>query len=183
MNNFEFNKIFAAVLLALLTAWIASFIGHKLVHPEKLEKNAYVVEGVAPSGGAETAAAPADKGPAPIAALLVSASIDAGQKYSRACAACHSFEKGGPNKVGPNLYGIVGNKHAHMDGFAYSSVIKDMHDKAWDYEELNHFLYNPRTYAPGTKMAFAGIKNDQDRANVIAWLRTLADAPVPLPAK
>lgn len=181
MNGFEFNKIFAAVLVALLTAWMASFIGRELVHPEHLEKNVFVVEGIESAAPAEaTAAAPA--GPNPIAPLLASANMEAGQKYARACAACHSFEKGGPNKVGPNLYGIVGNKHAHAEGFAYSKAIEAMHDKAWDYEELNHFLYNPRTYAPGTKMAFAGIKSDTDRANVIAWLRTLADAPVPLPA-
>lgn len=179
MNGFEFNKIFAAVLVALLTAWMASFIARELVHPEKLEKNVYVVEGVGQPVVTETAAAPA--GPPPIAAMLITASVEAGQKFARACAACHSFDKGGANKVGPNLYGIVGAKHAHIDGFAYSNVLKGMHDKDWDYEELNHFLYNPRSYAPGTKMAFAGIKNDADRANLIAWLRTLADTPVALP--
>jgi cytochrome c len=179
MSGFELNKIFGAILLAALVASLSGFVAHKLVHVDAPEKPAYIVEGVGEP--VATAAAEAPKGPEPIAALLAAANVESGQKISRACAACHSFDKGGPNKVGPNMYNIVNNNHAHVDNFAYSDAIKAMHDKKWDYEELNHFLYNPKAYAPGTKMAFAGIKNTQDRANLIAWLRTLSDSPAALP--
>ena len=178
MNGFEFNKIFAALLVALLVGMLASFISREAVSPAKLEKNAYIVEGV---GAAEaTPAAAAPKGPAPIKAFLVKADVDAGQKFARVCGTCHSFNKGEAAKIGPNLYGIIGAKHAHMAGFDYSEGMKSMPGN-WDYDELNEFLYNPRAHVAGTKMTYAGIKDDQSRANVIAWLRTLADSPVPLP--
>jgi len=179
MNGFEFNKIFAAILIALLVAWVGGFVADKLVHAEMPEKNSYVVEGVNAAPAATTAEAP--KGPAPIAPLLKTASVEAGQKAARVCGTCHSFGKGEPAKIGPNLYGIVGAKHAHMAGYDYSEALKAMAGHEWDYDELNEFIYNPRQHVVGTKMSFAGLKNDQERANVIAWLRTLADSPVPLP--
>lgn len=180
MNGFEWNKIFAAVLVAGLVTMMAGFIAGNLVHPEHTEKVAYTVEGVeAADAPAGAAAAPA--GPGDIAPLLAAADTAAGQKIARACQACHSFEKGGANKVGPNLYGIVGNNHAHAEGFSYSAGMAAMHDKKWSYDELNHFLYSPKEYVKGTKMTFAGVKNDQDRANLIAWLRTLSDSPEKLP--
>lgn len=172
MNSFEWNKIFGAILFAILVGLMSGFISGRLVHPERLEKTAIAIEGAATATAAEPAAA-APKGPGPIDELLKTADVAAGQKVSRACAACHSFDKGGANKVGPNLWGIVGNKHAHAENFAYSDVIKGMHDKLWTEDELNHFLYAPKEYAKGTKMAFAGLKNDQDRANLIKWLETL----------
>src|SRR5262249_39126699 len=92
----------------------------------------------------------------------------------------HSFGKGEAAKVGPNLWGIVNNKHGHMEGYAYSKAISSI-DKPWGYEELNHFIANPKAYAPGTKMTFAGLPKVEDRAEAIAWLRTLADTPAPLP--
>ncbi|MBI1274226.1 MAG: c-type cytochrome [Alphaproteobacteria bacterium] len=179
MSGFELNKIMGAILLAALVACLAGFVAHVVVHPHEGGEKAYVVEGVGEETGTAVAAAPA--GPEPIAALLASADVAAGQKVSRACAACHDFTKGGPNKVGPNLYGIVMNKHGHMEGFSYSDGMMGMHDKVWTYDELNEFLYNPKAYVPGTKMAFAGIKKTQDRANLIAYLRTLADSPASLP--
>ena len=178
MNGFEMNKLLAAILVALLVAMLAGFFAKKLVSPEKLEKNAYVVEGVGAATSAIAAAA-APKGPAPLEPLLASANIEAGQKTARVCGTCHSFGKGEPAKIGPNLYGIVGAKHAHMEGFDYSEAMKMMAG-AWTPDELNEFLFNPRAHVPGTKMTFAGIKNDQDRANVIAWLNTQADKPLPL---
>lgn len=173
MNSFEWNKIFGAILLAILVGLMAGFISGKLVHPERLEKTVIAIEGVdAPvESGATAAAAPA--GPGPIDALMAGADTANGQKLSRACAACHSFDKGGANKVGPNLWNIVGNKHAHADGFAYSDGMKALHGEPWKEDDLNHFLYNPKGYIKGTKMAFAGLKKDQDRADLIAWLKTL----------
>lgn len=179
MSSMELNKIFGAVLLAGLIAMLAGFIADVLVEPEHLEQNAYVVDTSAVSAPSQQAEAPA--GPAPIGPLLASADPAAGEKASRACASCHSFEEGGPDKVGPNLYGIVGAHTAHKEGFSYSDAIRGL-DRTWDYEALNHFLYAPRDYAPGTKMTYAGMKNDQDRANLIAWLRTISPDAPPLPA-
>jgi cytochrome c len=179
MSSLEFNKIFAAVLLAGLIAMMSGFLADVLVEPEHLEKNAYVVDTGAVGGGQQQAAAAAPAGPAPIVPLLASANADAGQKAAKACQSCHSFEQGGANKVGPNLFGIVGAQPAQVAGFAYSDSIKKIQG-AWDYENLNKFLHDPKAFAPGTKMTFAGIKNDQDRANLIAWLRTISpNAPAP----
>lgn len=177
--SMEWNKVFGAVLLAGLIAMLAGFASKVLVHSKPLEKSVYVV--ATPEG----ASAPADKGaaptgPAPIAPLLAAASPEAGQKVAKACAACHSFDKGGAAKVGPNLFGIVGGPKGHMQGFAYSDALVKT-GGSWTYDELNKFLYDPKAYAPGTKMTFAGLKKDEDRAAVVAYLRSLADSPQPLP--
>ena len=177
--SMEWNKIFGAVLLAGLIAMLAGFASKVLVHSKPLEKSVYVVatpEGAAPA--ADKGAAPA--GPAPIAPLLAAASPENGQKVAKACAACHSFDKGGANKVGPNLYGTVGAPKGHIQGFSYSDALVKT-GGSWTYDELNKFLYDPKAYAPGTKMTFAGLKKDDDRAAVIAYLRSLADSPQPLP--
>ncbi|EWY39203.1 cytochrome C [Skermanella stibiiresistens SB22] len=179
MSSMEFNKLSGAILLGGLIAMMTGFIAEVLVEPEHLEQNAYVVDTSAIASAAPAAAeGPAE--PPPIAPLLASADPAAGERVSKACASCHSFEKGGAAKVGPNLWGVVDGPHGHMEGFAYSSAIKEMPGN-WDYEALNHFLLNPKGYAPGTKMNFAGVKKDQDRANLIAWLRAQADNPAPLP--
>ena len=99
----------------------------------------------------------------------------------RACASCHTFNQGGDNRVGPNLWGIVGADHAHVDGFNYSQAMASKKGEPWTYEELNKFIANPRAYAPGTRMAYAGLGNTQQRADLIAWLRTLDTEPKPLP--
>ncbi|MDP9128092.1 MAG: cytochrome c family protein [Pseudomonadota bacterium] len=178
MNGFELNKLIAAGLLAVLVAMLAGFLAKEIVAPEALEKNVYVVEGAGQPATAAATTAPA--GPPKIEAFLAKADIDAGQKTARVCGTCHSFGKGEAAKMGPNLYGIIGAKHGHMDGFNYSDAMKAMAGN-WDFDELNEFLFNPRAHVPGTKMTFAGIKNDQDRANVIAWLNTIADKPAALP--
>ena len=174
-----FNKICAALLIAMMLAWIVGTIARNVVEPEMPAKNAYVVDtGVAAPAAVETAA---EAGPAPIAPLLAKADPDAGAKYAKVCGTCHSFGKGEAAKVGPNLYDIVGSKHDHMAGFSYSSAMEALADKPWTFDALNEFLFSPRKSINGTKMSFAGIKSDTDRANVIAWLRTLSDNPVPLP--
>ena len=176
--SMEWNKIFGAVLLAGLIAMLTGFAAEVLVHPKELEQNAYVVAVPQGQGAATTAAAPS--GPAEIGPLLASADPAAGQAAAKACAACHSFDKGGPNKVGPNLYGIIGAPKGHIQGFAYSEgLIKT--GGQWDYASMNKFLYSPKEYAPGTKMTYAGLKKDQERANIIAYLRSLSDNPAPLP--
>jgi cytochrome c len=179
MSSMEFNKLSGAILLGGLVAMMSGFIAEVLVSPKHLEQNAYQVDtsAVAPAAsaaGGEPAEVP------PVAPLLASADPAAGEKVSKACASCHSFEKGGAAKVGPNLWGVVGGPHGHMEGFAYSDAMKSTPGN-WDFEALNHFLLNPKSYISGTKMNFAGIKKDQDRANLIAWLNTQSDSPQPLP--
>lgn len=185
MDSFELNKIAGAVLSALLVMTVLGFVGQALVSPHRPEKNAYVVEGVErPAAQAQTAAAP----PAvePVAPLLKQANVEAGQAAFRACTSCHTIDKGGPNRVGPNLWGIVGGAKAHAQGFNYSQAMQEKAKQAgdegrWTYENLNHFLANPKAYIPGTRMAYAGMRNVQDRANLIAWLRRQNDNPPPLP--
>ena len=123
-----------------------------------------------------TVAVPA--GPEPIMAMLASATAEAGKKVSKKCAACHSFTKGGPNKVGPNLWNIVGGKPASVAGYKYSGAMKGMAAN-WEFEELNKFLFKPKAYLKGTKMSFAGLKKSSDRAAIIAYLTALSDSPKP----
>jgi cytochrome c len=177
----ELNKIVAAILLAGVIAMTTGFVAELLVEPHELEQAAYTPGGAAPA----PAEAPAETAPAvpSIDALLASADPAAGESTARACQACHSFDKGGPNKVGPNLYGVLGGPMAHAQGFRYSPAIaeKGAGGATWTYDELNTFLHAPREAIPGTIMSFAGVKDDQERANVIAYLRSLSDNPVPLP--
>jgi cytochrome c len=139
----------------------------------------YPVAGITPAKpGAATVMKKAVQ-PAAVGPMLATADAAAGAKSARKCAICHSFKKGGPNKVGPALWGVVGKQIASAK-YSYSSTFKGLKGN-WDYETLSKFLANPRGFAPGTKMAFAGLKKDAERASVIAYMRTLADNPVPLP--
>ena len=176
----ESNKIFAAILIAGILAMLSGFVAKKIIHVEAPHEDAFKIEGLADAGAAGGAAAAT--GPEPILALLASADASKGESFAKACAACHTFGKGENFKVGPNLYGVVNNHHAHMEGFAYSDAMTALKDKRWDYAALNEFLFNPKKAVNGTKMVFAGIKKPQDRANVIAYLRSLADSPVALPS-
>ena len=177
MSSFEMNKIFAAVLIAGIVAMLGGFIAEKIVHPHKLEKNAVEIEGgaVASSGGHAK-----PQLPEPALHLIAAADIAKGKKLSKACTACHSFNKGGPVKQGPNLYDIVGANKAAKAGFAYSAALTEKGGK-WDYASLNHFLWKPKKYLPGTKMNFVGLKKPADRAAMIAWMRTQAGSPEALP--
>ena len=180
MDSFEFNKYAGAVLSGLLTMTVIGFFGNALVKPHHLEENALKVTVAEPTQGTQQAAAPAAA--EPIIPLLASADVKAGQAVAKQCMACHTFEKGGPNRVGPNLWGVVGGPKTHMQGFNYSQAMQGFAGKGpWTFEELNKFLFDPKTDVPGTRMTFAGVKKTQDRANLVAWLRTQADNPVPLP--
>jgi len=187
MDTMKLNKIAAAILLAGVVAMTTGFVT-RLIHPaaggghqgadhgdEKRVLGAYVQEAAAGHG---EPAKPA--GPEPVAALLASADIAAGEKAFKKCAACHSADKGGSNKVGPALFGVVGNDIATAAGFAYSDSLTALPGN-WTYASLNAFLYKPKEFAKGTKMAFAGLRKTADRANIIAFLRAQDDSPEPLP--
>ncbi|MBX2834197.1 MAG: c-type cytochrome [Micavibrio sp.] len=165
MDNFEFNKIFAAILVAGVTAWGGAFIAKELVHPHALSEDAVHIEG----GAIEGAGVSGPVGPEPILALIAEADAEKGAKLSKACAACHSFDQGGPQKVGPNLYGLVGHKQGSVAGFDYSPAIAGL-GGTWTYAELNKFMYKPKDYAPGTKMNYNGVKKPEQRAALIKWL-------------
>ncbi len=184
MNVFEFNKIAGALLMALLVTMVIGVVSGILVSPRKLDKPVYVVAGVEARPEAQSAAVPTAV--EPIGPLLASANAEAGRAAFRQCASCHTPDKGGRNTVGPNLYDVVGARRARAEGFAYSPAMqafrqKDGEDGQWGYEQLNQFLANPRGSVAGTKMAFAGLRRAEERANIVAYLRSLSDSPKPLP--
>ena len=178
MGGMEFNKIFAAILVAGIIAMLAGFVADVLTHPEKLKENAFAIEGVEEVGGAKV-----EKLAEPVLAMIAAADIARGQKVSKACAACHTFDKSGANGVGPNIYNIVGAKKQAKGGFTYSGTLNEQGGNVWTYAELNKYLWKPKKYAPGTKMNYVGLKKPEDRAAIIAWLRTLAPSPKALPSK
>ncbi len=173
-SSLEMNKIAGAILVGGMITLISGILADALVAPKPVEHAAVAV----PEG--ETVATVTAPSLEPVGPLLASADTAAGQEVAKRCATCHTFEQGGPAKIGPNLWNVVGAKHGHMEGFAYSTALRGK-EGIWTYEDLNAFIASPRAYAPGTKMSFAGLKKVADRANVIAWLRTLSDSPQPLP--
>jgi len=175
MSGFELNKIMGAILSAALLLMVIGIIGDVLVQPKKHTSSMVVADAPA------TAPAPEKEEKLdPIGPLLAAANVEAGKKQANKCAACHTFDKGGKAKLGPPLWDIVNRKKAASDDFKYSPALAKK-DGDWNYESLNIFIVKPRSYVPGTKMVFAGIRKPSDRANLIAYLRTLSDQPKPLP--
>lgn len=172
MNTFEINKIIMAVLLALLIIKSGDIIAGKLVHPVYLKKNIYIVKGVTQTEPS-TVETKEDK-LEPIEPLLAQANAENGQKVAKQCLQCHSFEKGGPNKTGPDLWNIIKRGVAKAPNYAYSTAMQKK-GGGWTPENLNAFLYQPRSYVAGTKMSFVGLKKAQDRADLIAYLETLKE--------
>jgi cytochrome c len=177
MNSFELNKILGAILGTCLIVLALNIGAGAIFAPEKPAKPGYNIAVTSHGEGEKAAAKEPEQ---PIETLLASASVDKGQATAKQCQACHTFEKGGPNRVGPNLWGIVDRPRASEAGFNYSAAMKAKAGK-WTYDELNKFLASPRGYIQGTNMSFAGLARDTQRADVIGYLRTLADSPVPLP--
>ncbi|NNG05217.1 MAG: c-type cytochrome [Inquilinus sp.] len=179
MSGKEFNYAFMALLLAGIVAVAAGLVAGFAVSPRQLAENAYPID-----TGAEEEAEMAAVETAPeedIAALLASADPDAGARLSRACAACHSFDEGGANRVGPTLWGVVDRDIAGVEGFKYSGTLAGL-DGGWTVDALNGFLAAPRDWAPGTIMSYAGMRSAEDRADLIAWLNGLGGTPAPAPA-
>ena len=177
MDALRINKIAAALLSGVLLIMVFGKIGNILVDPKTEISNAYPIE--VPEKNQIKSKVVEEVVIEPILALLAAANLESGQKISKKCVACHGFDAGGPNKVGPNLYNIV-NKDQGKADYAYSKVLASLSGK-WSYEELNKFLYKPKLYSKGTKMNYAGLSKTKDRANLIAWLRTKSDSPVSLP--
>jgi cytochrome c len=179
MDELRLNKVFAGFLFAALLLMAGVKIADVMVPHQELAENAYVIEVAETTDIA--AAAPVDTGPEPILALLAGADLGAGEKLSKKCSACHVFDAGGQNKVGPALWNVVNRPLGASEGYAYSDALASF-GGAWDYAALNAFLAKPKRYITGTKMNFAGLKKPQDRANLIAWMRAKADSPAALPS-
>ena len=172
MSSFEWNKIIASVLTALIIAMVSGILANQLVRPKELEKPVFLVQ-----GAEQTAAAPAEQPAAaklePIEPLLAKADPKRGEQVAKVCQTCHTFNKGEPNKIGPNLWDVTEEQIASVPGYQFSAALEKDKNEKWDPEKLNQWLANPQSFAKGTKMTFAGFPKAQDRADVIAYLNTL----------
>jgi cytochrome c len=178
MNSFELNKILGALLGCCLVLVAMHIASGAIFAPAPPAKPGYeiAVKEEQPAGGAAPAA-PAEE---PIENVLATASVDRGTQVAKQCQACHNFQEGQGAKIGPDLYGVVGRPTASVPGFNYSAALKAK-GGTWTFDTLNKWLTKPSAYAPGTAMTFAGLTNEKQRADVIAYLDSLAANPVPLP--
>lgn len=178
-GSFEINKIAGAALSALLFIFGAKELQHILAHGEKTKVG---YELPAPTGGSGGGGAPAQAwSPAAVLAALPTASVDGGKEVYKACVQCHRTGKGEASPQGPNLHGIIGREIGKYPGFTNYSPVMQTKGGNWTYEALAAYLHDPRGNIPGNRMAFAGVKDDKDMADLLAFLRTQADTPAPLP--
>jgi cytochrome c len=182
MDSFEWNKIAGAVLGTVLFVMVVRIAGEAIYDVEKPAKPGYAVEGVVEDHGTG-GPAPVVEEPIPdFATVIPAANVAAGEQIATRCVQCHTWNKGGPNKIGPNLFGIIGRARATHAGFAYSPAMQKK-TGAWSYEDVYRYIHQPAKFIPGNKMAFAGVPKLQDRINLIAFMRTWADSPAALPPK
>ena len=179
MDSFEINKIIGAILLVALIVIGIGKISDLAFHVNKPETSAYKVEiqenSLVKNENINKIVEKID-----IAALLALGNVDHGKKVFKKCAACHLVSKGAENKIGPALYGVIGRKVASIDNYKYSKAMAN-YNKEWTFEEMNGYLKKPQKYIKGTKMAFAGLRKEKDRASVILYLNKNSDNPIPLP--
>ena len=179
MDSFELNKIIAAILMVALLVIGLGKISDGIFHVKKPKKPGYQVEVESQlASGTSQAAEVVEK--IDIVALMASGDVASGEKIFKKCAACHSIKKGGKNKIGPALYNVVGRKVGGVDDYKYSKTLAS-YNKEWTFEELNGFLTKPSSYLKGTKMSYAGLRKEKDRASVIIYLNQNGDSPLPLP--
>ncbi len=202
MFGFKWTEIIGAIVGTVVVVIVIHFAGNVLINPSELKTHAYPVPGVSPAPATASKPAPAPApatapspapepapAPAPAAAkaagemagaMLAKADIAKGKIVAKKCGICHTLNKGGPKKIGPNLWNIVNAPKARSKGYRYSKALARAGGN-WGYEDLNRFLTKPRTAIPGNKMTFSGVKKISDRAALIAYLRILSDNPAPLP--
>jgi len=176
MDSFEINKIVTAVLVVFLVVFGIGKISDIVFHVEKPNTSAYKVE----FAEADKTKASSSVQTVDIAALLALGSVEHGQKVFKKCSACHSIKKGGRNNIGPALYSILGRNMGALEDYKYSKALIAF-GKDWTFEEMNNFLIKPTSYIKGTKMAFAGLKKEKDRASVILYMNANSDSPLDLP--
>ncbi len=179
MDSFEVNKIIAAVLLVALILIGIGKISDIAFHVKKPENSAYKVE-ILENDTVTNSIMKEVVEKVDISALLALGDITHGEKVFKKCAACHLINKGGENKIGPALYGVIGRKVAAKEDYKYSKAMAG-YDKSWTFEEMNGYLKKPQIHIKGTKMAFAGLRKEKDRASVILYLNQNSDNPIPLP--
>ena len=180
MDSFELNKIIAAVLMTALLVIGINKLADTIFHVKKPIQSAYKVEGVELASTARDTTKIQEVVQLDIKEILALGDLAHGEKVFKKCSACHIVAKGGKNLIGPALYGVVGRPVASIDGYSYSKALK-AHQKNWSFEELNAFLLKPKSYIKGTKMAYAGLRKDKDRASVILYLNSKSDSPLPKP--
>ena len=179
MDSFEINKIVAAVLLVALLIIGISKVSNVIFFVEKPKTPGYSVEVEQVSSNISSASEVKEE-IVDIAALMALGDVASGEKIFKKCAACHSIVKGGKNRIGPALYNVVGRDVAAIGDYKYSKAL-DAYEKSWSFEELNGYLIKPAKWIKGTKMAFAGLRKEKDRASVIKYLNQNSDNPLPLP--
>ena len=179
MDSFEINKIIAAVLLIALLVIGIGKISDIAFQVDKPEKSAYKVD-IQESSQILSSTAEKIEEKVDISALLALGDVSHGEKVFKKCSACHLVNKGGENKIGPALYGVIGRKVASKQDYKYSKAMA-AYDKNWTFEEMNGYLKKPQSYIKGTKMAFAGLRKEKERASVILYLNQNSDNPLPLP--
>jgi cytochrome c len=174
MSSFEWNKIIASVLTAMIVAMVSGILASQIVRPKHLEHPAYLPPGAEAGAAAAHGAAPAQAAALePIAPALAKADPQRGQQVAKVCLQCHTFEKGGANKIGPNLFGMMEENIAVVPNYQFSPALAAHKGEKWDPEKLNVWLFKPQDFAKGTKMSFPGIQKVQDRADVVAYLESL----------
>ncbi len=177
MNGFELNKIIAAILATVVMVFGINKVTDIIFIPDKPQQSAYKVEKIEPALASASNTGQATVG---ISELLAMGTIEHGEKVFKRCSACHMIATGGKNMIGPNLWSIIGKKTGAASGYKYSKALA-AYGKEWSFEEMNGFLIKPSAHIKGTKMAFAGLKKEKDRASVILYMNSKSDKPLPTP--
>jgi cytochrome c len=180
MDSFELNKVIAAVLMTVLIVIGINKLGDSIFHVEKPKQSAYKVEGVELASSTETTTEVKEVAQLDIKEILALGDTTHGEKVFKKCSACHMIASGGKNMIGPNLWSVIGRTAGSVSDYKYSKAMV-AYGKEWTFEEMNSYLIKPQAYVKGTKMAFAGLRKEKDRASVILFMNSKSSSPKPLP--